>query len=95
MKELKTTFIIILFIVITSSIIINTAYATPVPDVKCETGNMVDDYACMKANWRPKKQVSYDTAKTYCTRGGGQLSGQGEIMLWVDNVAYNFKIDCK
>ena len=71
------------------------AYAEEVPNIQCNSLNVADDYACMKANWRPKKQVSYDTAQKYCNRDGGNLHGQGEIRLSVDDALHVFKIDCK
>lgn len=76
-------------------LVVRYVFAAPVPDIKCNTGNMMNDYECMRENWRPKKQVSYDTAKTYCDSKGEHLQGQGEIMLWVDDTPYNFRIDCK
>lgn len=74
---------------------IGAANAAEVPNIQCDSANLNDDYTCMKANWRPKKQVSYDTAKPYCYSNGGNLQGQGEIVLSVDDAPYIFKIDCK
>ncbi len=69
-------------------------HANEQPDYKCDTYNVADDYACMRENWRPKKQVSYEKADPYCDRGGQQLHGKGEIHIFVDDEMYTFKIDC-
>jgi hypothetical protein len=101
MNALKTFFIYLLggcilglgylFLAICFS---KSAYATEQPDFKCDTFNVAEDYKCMRENWRPKKQVSYDTGRPYCDRDGQQLHGKGEIKLNVDDEMYSFKIDC-
>lgn len=70
------------------------AHADEQPDFKCETYNVANDYACMRENWRPKKQVSYEKADPYCDRDGQRLHGKGEIDIFVDDEMYTFKIDC-
>ena len=74
---------------------IGSAYADEVPNIQCDNGDAIADSQCMREHWRPKKQVSYDTAKPYCTRNGGKLQGQGEIVLYVDDTPFTFNIDCK
>ena len=81
--------------VLVFAVTIGSANAEEAPNIQCNSLNVADDYICMKANWRPKKQVSYDTGKYYCANKGGSLNGQGEIVLYVDDTPFTFNIDCK
>ncbi len=94
MKEFLAYLIIGLIILLSIVIGIGYASADEVPNIQCNSGDIALDNKCMRDNWRPKKQISYDTGRPYCNREGQQLHGKGEIVLNVDDAAYSFKIDC-
>ena len=71
-----------------------TAYAAEQPNIQCNSGDLNADYACMKANWRPKKQISYDTAESICDWHGNHLEGKGFVHLNIDDTPYNYEINC-
>jgi hypothetical protein len=85
----------IFFALIVAYFAIGHAFAQSVPNIQCNSGNLQLDYQCMRDNWRPKKQISYDTGRAYCDSSEGVLHGKGEIRLNVDDTPYVFKIDCK
>ena len=71
-----------------------TAYAAEQPNIQCNSGDLNADYACMKANWRPKKQISYDTAQPICNWHDKHLYGNGFIQYNVDDSLYLMDINC-
>lgn len=76
------------------AVLFGRAKAAEVPNIQCNSGDLAQDNQCMRDNWRPKKQISYDTGRPHCNRDGQQLHGKGEIVLNVDDTPYSFKIDC-